>query len=155
MDILGLDWPLVASNLVRLLIAGALALPIAWEREHSTRVMGLRTFPLVAVASCGYILIAEALFESDAGAQARILQGLITGIGFVGAGAILKQKEEAYVRGTATAASIWSTGAVGAAVGFYRYEIALIVSLLNFLVLQLLTPIKENLDTGEQQSPPD
>jgi putative Mg2+ transporter-C (MgtC) family protein len=84
----------------------------------------------------------------------RILQGLITGIGFIGGGAILK--EDANVRGTATAASIWNTGAIGAAVAFSRYEIAIVLSLINFITLRWLTPIKETLkDTGQESEPED
>lgn len=66
--------------------------------------MGLRTFPLVAVASCGYVLVALSVSGESDEAQARIIQGLMSGIGFIGGGAILK--EGANVRGTATAASI-------------------------------------------------
>lgn len=128
-------------NLIKILAALVVTLPVAWERERDSRIMGLRTFPLVAVASCSYILIATTIIGDDRNAQARILQGLITGIGFIGGGAILKQ--EGMVRGTATAASIWTTGAVGAAVAYGRYEIAIAISLINFAVLRFLTPLKD------------
>lgn len=131
-------WP----DIARLAIAFLLSVPVAWEREHSTRIMGLRTFPLVAVASCGYVLVAVSMVGDNAEAQARIIQGLITGIGFIGGGAILKEGD--YVRGTATATSIWLTGAVGAAVAFDRYEIAVALGVMNFVVLKLLTPIKRD-----------
>jgi putative Mg2+ transporter-C (MgtC) family protein len=65
----------------------------------------------------------------------------MTGMGFIGGGAILK--DGATVRGTATAASVWNTGAIGAAVGFGRYEIALLLSILNFATLRWLLPLKE------------
>jgi putative Mg2+ transporter-C (MgtC) family protein len=65
----------------------------------------------------------------------------MSGIGFVGGGAILKDGTN--VRGTATAASVWSTGAVGAAVAFARYEIAVLIMLLNFIVLRWLSPLKD------------
>jgi putative Mg2+ transporter-C (MgtC) family protein len=67
----------------------------------------------------------------------------MTGIGFIGGGAILK--DQGSVKGTATAASIWNTGAVGAGVAFDRYEIAILLSLLNFLILLIMTPIKGKL----------
>lgn len=137
------DWSQFITYVLRLIIAFLLALPIAWERERTTRMVGLRTFPLVAIASCGYILLAVALLDTDKQAQARIIQGLMTGIGFIGGGVILKQKTD--VQGTATAASIWATGAVGAAVAYGHYEIAIGVSLINFLILQLLTPLGEKL----------
>lgn len=144
----------------RLLAAFALAVPVAWEREHSTRIMGLRTFPLVALASCGYVLVATAVTgEEDADARARALQGLMTGIGFIGGGAILKRKSG--VRGTATAASVWSTGAIGAAAGFGEYAIAALVALINYAALLVLTPIEKRLgkhnrgaaDRPRQQAP--
>lgn len=108
----GFHWALLAVDLFKIAAAFLLALPVAWERERSTRIMGLRTFPLVAVASCGYVLIAVAVVGAREDAQSRIIQGLMTGIGFIGGGAILK--EGASVRGTATAASFWTAGALGA-----------------------------------------
>ena len=76
---------------------------MAWDREREIRGAGLRTFPLVAVASCGYVMVGISVL-GDSGGHARILYGLMTGIGFIGGGAILKQKRE--VIGTASAASI-------------------------------------------------
>jgi len=75
------------------------------------------------------------------GAEARVLQGIITGIGFIGGGAILKNKNS--VTGTASAASIWNTGLIGMAVAFQRFEIALLLSLFNFLTLRYSTNIKD------------
>jgi putative Mg2+ transporter-C (MgtC) family protein len=87
---------------------------LSWDREKEDRSAGLRTFPLVAIASCGFIQAAEALLVSSLEGIARIVEGVITGIGFIGGGAILKTG--ASVHGTATAASLWATGAMGAAV---------------------------------------
>ncbi len=142
MDI-NLDIASLLSFLFRIAAAFLLTLPIAWEREHETRIMGLRTFPLVAVGSCGYVLVAITVIGANVDAQARIIQGLITGIGFIGGGAILK-KEEA-VQGTATAASIWSTGIIGAATAYGQYEIAIAISLINYLTLRYLTPLQEHM----------
>ena len=118
------------------MITVILTLPIGWERFRSTRTMGLRTYILVAVASCGYVLVAIAVLGADSDAQARIIQGLMGGIGFIGGGAILK--EGANVRGTATAASIWTTGAMGAAIGYSLYEIALLLSVVMLVTLWAL-----------------
>ena len=71
-------------------------------------------------------------------------QGLLTGIGFIGSGAILKT--EGTVRGTATAASIWNTAAVGAAVAYGNYDIAIVLSVANFAVLRWLAPFKATQD---------
>ena len=135
-----IDWSFVAVSLAQMTGAYLLAMPIAWDREQEARSAGLRTFPLVAIASCGYSLFALGAFAGSADAQARLIQGLITGIGFIGGGAILK--DNGSVRGTATAASIWNTGAIGVAVAYGRYEIALVLSFINFATLRLLTRLK-------------
>jgi putative Mg2+ transporter-C (MgtC) family protein len=138
------DWSLAWISLGKILLAYLLTLPAGWESEREAHSVGVRTFPIVAMASCGYLLLVT---SSDPASQSRVLQGLITGIGFVGGGAILK--EGATVRGTATAASIWSTGVVGAAVAMGRYEIAVILSALNFLTLKMLWNYKQKLDRQE------
>lgn len=140
-----IEWSILGENLLKLAITLVLTLPVAWNRERSTRIMGLRTYPLVALGCCGYVLVANAFLpESGTDAQARVLQGLISGIGFVGGGAILKDKDQ--VQGTATASSIWAIGAVGAAVAHESYEIAIVIALAIFLALQWLTPIKQQID---------
>ncbi len=96
------------------------------------------------------MLIAKNVPGANAETQARLLQGLIGGIGFIGGGAILK--EGTNVRGLATAASIWCTGAIGAAVAFEREEIAIVLSLIMFVSLRILTPIVENDDNGENNA---
>ena len=134
-------WPEVLGHLRDLLVAYALVLPVGWNQEREERSAGLRTFPLVAVASCGFVLAAVAVLGPRSTGQARILEGLITGIGFIGGGAILKGGDQ--VRGTATAASLWTTGVVGGAVGYGLYDIAIILALVNFLTLRVLGPLKQ------------
>lgn len=138
-----INWPHIVYNLTHLAAAYLLALPIAWNREREVRSAGLRTFPLVAVASCGFMLQGMSVLSST-GAEARVMYGIITGIGFIGGGAILKEKGN--VSGTATAASIWNTGAIGTAVAWQRYEIALLLSLLNFITLSVGSIIKKNIE---------
>jgi putative Mg2+ transporter-C (MgtC) family protein len=133
-----MDLVSVGNHLKDLIIAYALALPIGWEREQNERSAGLRTFPLVAIAACGFILATEQHLANHPEGSARIIDGVITGIGFIGGGAILKSGDK--VRGTATPASLWTTGAVGVAVGLERYEVAIILSIVNFLTLRFLVP---------------
>jgi putative Mg2+ transporter-C (MgtC) family protein len=123
-------------------IAYALAFVLGWNRERRGRSAGLRTFPLVAVASCGFVQAAEPMAAGTPEAMARVVEGLITGIGFIGGGAILKAGRE--VHGTATAASIWATGAIGAAVGLGSYHVAITICLFAALTLYMLTPLKPN-----------
>ena len=127
------------SHLIHLAVAYVLALPIGWNREREERSAGLRTFPLVSMAACGFVMIAIEVLGITSEGQARILEGLMTGIGFIGGGAILKQGDRA--RGTATAASLWATGAMGAAVGYGKLDIAVILSLVMVLTLSLMSPI--------------
>lgn len=147
---LDVQWQQLGEILLRMGGAFLLSLPVAWEREMRTRIMGLRTFPIVAMATCGYILIGTELFSGEE-AQARVVQGLITGMGFIGGGAILKKKRT--VEGTATAASLWATGAVGMAAAYARFDIALSISLIIFLTLRLLTPIEKRI--GKEDSEED
>lgn len=137
MELLQSEW---AQFTIKLLAAFFLALPVAWDREHNTRIMGLRTFPLVAVASAAYVLLGLKVLQGNTDAEARIIQGLMTGIGFIGGGAILKDTGGA-VRGTATAVSVWNTGVLGATIAYGNFDIAIVLSLVNFLVLRLLTPM--------------
>lgn len=137
------DWAVVIRHLVELVLAYLFAIPIAWDRETHARTAGLRTFPLVAVAACAYMLIGYQVLDST-DAEARVIQGLMTGMGFIGGGAILKHGGT--VRGTATAASLWATGAIGLAVASHRLEIAFLISIATFLTLRFLKPIAASQD---------
>jgi putative Mg2+ transporter-C (MgtC) family protein len=130
-------------HLAALLSAYVLALPIGWNREHEERSAGLRTFPLVAVASCGFILAAEAMLRGHPEGTARVIEGVITGMGFIGGGAILRMKDS--VRGTATAASLWITGAIGVSVGLGSYDVAILLSLTTIVTLWLLSGFKKKI----------
>jgi putative Mg2+ transporter-C (MgtC) family protein len=131
------------QDVLRMSIAYGLALPIGWNREREERSAGLRTFPIVAISSCGLALVGTSFADPTSDAMSRILQGLVTGIGFVGGGAILRAKHS--VSGTSTAASVWNVGILGAAAGFGYWHIALLLSLVNFLTLQYLTPLKREI----------
>lgn len=131
----------VLSHLINLVVAYVLALPIGWNREHEERSAGIRTFPLVAMAACGFVLVAIGVLGADSPGQARILEGLMTGVGFIGGGAILKHGTQAL--GTATAASLWATGALGAAVGYGLYDIAVVLSAVTYVTLRYLAPLKD------------
>lgn len=147
---ISIDWTLVWTNLVLLGAAYVLALPIAWNREVASRSAGLRTYPMVALATCAMMLIGIKVMSST-GAEARIMQAVITGMGFIGGGAILKSKKN--VVGMATAASLWATGALGIAVAWQRFEIALVLSVLTFTTLQAFPSakklIKQEKDQGD------
>jgi putative Mg2+ transporter-C (MgtC) family protein len=140
----------VASHLLQLAIAFALAFPIAWDREHRERSAGLRTFTLVAISTCAFVIAARSSLGESVDAQSRVWQGLLTGIGFIGSGAILKT--ENHVRGTATAASVWSTAAMAIAVAYENYDVAFVLSAANFVVLRWLAPFGAKATTDRHTS---
>jgi len=121
-------------------IAYLLAIPIGWDRERAERSAGLRTFPLVAIAACGFIEASQGITQGSPEASARIIEGIITGIGFIGGGAIIKHGTSVF--GTATAASLWATGAVGVASGLGVYDVAVVISVMTFVTLRFLAPLK-------------
>ncbi len=130
------------------MMAYLLALPIGWDREREEHSIGVRTFPLVAVASCSYVMLGGGLTAGSPDAQSRVIQGLLTGIGFIGAGAIMKGP--ATVHGTATAASIFNTGVIGAAIALGRYDLSVLLALLNLVTMRLLLPLKHRLNRNQE-----
>ena len=143
------DWHTAWHDVSRLLIAYVLSLPVGWYREKEAHSIGVRTFPLVAMASCGYLLLALPAYHNTPDAQSRVIQGLVAGIGFIGGGAILKA--EGNVHGTATAASIWNTGVVGAAVAEDRFFLAAALAAMNLFALRVLLPLKLRLDQRAEE----
>jgi putative Mg2+ transporter-C (MgtC) family protein len=129
-------------NAIKLVIAFISALPAGLIGEKETHSAGLRTFPLVAMASCGYLMLAQPAGHPSPDTQSRIVQGLLAGIGFIGGGAILKT--DSHVHGVATAAGIFSTGVVGAAIAEERWPVALVIVTLTVVAL-LLAPLKAKL----------
>ena len=118
------DWSDSFDHLVHLLVAFVLALPIGWNRARAERSAGLRTFPLVAMASCG------------------LVQTAVIGVGFIGAGAIIRQGD--ITTGNATAASVWVVGIIGAAVGYGYYDIGIILAAANLAVLLIRARVSAN-----------
>jgi putative Mg2+ transporter-C (MgtC) family protein len=142
----------VGVHFLTLAAAFALAIPIGWDREKRARSAGLRTFPLVALASCGFVQASEQLMVDTPDGMSKVIEGVITGIGFIGGGAILKHGTT--VQGTATAASLWATGAIGVSVGLGSYDVAVTVAVFTFLTLRLLSLVKEGddlTDSGENE----
>ena len=134
-----IELDLIIRHFTQLGVALVLALPIALNREHSARGAGLRTFPLVSITCCAFMLVGMDVYRGS-DAEARVMYGIITGMGFIGGGAILKQNRK--VAGTATAAGLWSTGAIGISVAYSRYEIAIVLSVIGFLIFQFSSYLK-------------
>jgi len=133
-------WPngaQLARILIRLTAAALLGAVIGFQRERMGKAAGLRTHMLV---SAGAALFVVACIESGMSSDglSRVVQGLATGIGFIGAGAILKLAEQHHIIGLTTAASIWMTAAVGVALGLGRWGLALVSVVLTWGILTVV-----------------
>lgn len=123
--------------LLRLLLAALLGGLLGIEREHKGKAAGIRTHMLVAMGAALFVLLPGQGGMQDA-ELSRVLQGVIAGIGFLGAGTILKAEQEDKVRGLTTAAGIWLTAAIGVAAGLGREATAVLSTLLALAVLSLV-----------------
>lgn len=135
-----LDVNLIQFNLFQLGVTFLLSLPIALSQELNNHSAGLRTFPLVSISSCAFMLVGMDVYTGS-DAEARVMYGIITGMGFIGGGAIFKNQEGA--QGTATAAGLWVTAAIGISVAYSRYEIAVILSVVGFIIFHFSKPFKK------------
>jgi putative Mg2+ transporter-C (MgtC) family protein len=127
----------LARVTVRLLLALIVGAVIGLQRELTGKAAGLRTHMLVALGTTLFVVaVSEMGMREDA--LSRVIQGIVTGIGFLGAGTILKLTEEQRIRGLTTAAGIWMTAAASIAIGVGQIAAALIGSLLAWFVLAVL-----------------
>jgi putative Mg2+ transporter-C (MgtC) family protein len=124
-----------AQAVFLILLAAGLSMVIGLDRERRDHPAGLRTHMLVGVGACLFTMLSTHAFGSDAD-SARVASQILPGIGFLGAGAILKEK--AHVKGLTTAASIWATAAVGMAVGTGSWLLAVGVTVIIWFILSVL-----------------
>jgi len=122
--------------LVRVIAAVLLGAVVGIERERAGKPAGLRTYMLVSLGSAIVVLACSGI-GMGLDAQSRVIQGIVTGIGFVGAGTILKVSEQHEIHGLTTAAGLWMTAALGVACGLGIIGLAVIGALLALLVLAL------------------
>jgi putative Mg2+ transporter-C (MgtC) family protein len=133
-------WEDSALMLLQLIIALGLGALVGLEREIHKKPAGLRTHMLVSMGACLFTIVSIGQFDLD---PARVASGIVTGIGFIGAGTIMASK--ARIKGITTAATLWVTAGVGLAVGAGMYIPAVIAAVLVFVVLQMWR-IEEELD---------
>lgn len=121
---------------IRLLAATLLGALVGMERERSGKPAGFRTHMLVCIGTAAFVLSGSAAgMQFDA--ISRVIQGIVTGLGFIGAGSILKLSEERDVKGLTTAAGVWMTAAIGVTVGLGALGIALMCTVLALIILAL------------------
>ncbi|WP_186420124.1 MgtC/SapB family protein [Bosea sp. CS1GBMeth4] len=114
--------------LLRLLAGTAAGIVVGWERTSKQRAAGIRTFGLVGLGTAAAATIFSEPHQADA--ASRVIQGLVTGIGFLGAGVIVLRKGETTPQGLTTAAAIWVTAALGCAAGLGHHAIVLSATIL-------------------------
>ena len=122
---------------LRLLVAAALGGLLGYERESQGKSAGVRTHMLVAIGAALFVLIPQQAGASTADLT-RVLQGLIAGVGFLGAGAIILGTKQVETQGLTTAAGIWVTAAIGAAAGMGRESTAVLSTLVALFVLSVV-----------------
>jgi len=123
--------------LLRLGLAVMLGAAIGYERERREAAAGLRTHMLVALGTALFVLVPQQAGVSAAD-MSRVIQGVAAGVGFLGAGAVIKQTERGEVHGLTTAAGIWATAAIGVAVGLGREATAIASTVIVVVILGLL-----------------
>lgn len=125
----------VGEVIVRMLLAVLLAMVLGLERYRKNKPIDYRAFVIISLASCVLAMMAQELYADFASAEnvvtmdlAKIVAGVLSGIGFLGAGAIIKQQDGDVV-GTATGASVWASGVIGLTIGFGFYALAVMMFL--------------------------
>lgn len=137
---------IVGRLVLALLLAGA----VGWDRERKHKSAGLRTHMLVSLGAAGFAIAGTSLLVGEgANELSRVVQGIIGGVGFLGAGSIIQSRHN--VRGMTTAAGIWSTAAVGVACGLGEYVLAVTLAVLSLIVLSAAMVLESRLlDTADE-----
>lgn len=142
-------------SLKSLILAVALGALIGLEREWAQKEAGLRTFSLISLGAALFVIISRLSFNQYLGVSSldpsRTLGQIIVGIGFLGAGIIIFQRKEGVVKNLTTAAMMWVTAAVGAAVGLELYWLAISTTLLIIFINFVILPIEKRIERKIQE----
>ncbi|MFW6381548.1 MAG: MgtC/SapB family protein [Bacillota bacterium] len=138
MDFTAIWSEIMWEDIFKLLLAGVLALLIGFDREKRKKAAGIRTNMIVAIISCLIMIVSREIAASELGVlndadPARLAAQVISGIGFLGAGTIIKQEDK--VEGLTTAASLWGVAGLGLAIGYGMYIVAIAAALIIFVGL--------------------
>ena len=134
-----MDWTLSHDHIGKILLAAVLGLTVGIERDWSGKPAGIRTNMIIAVSSCLFTILSVEGFLGDQTDASRVAAQIVTGVGFLGAGALIQQQN--HVIGLTTAANIWLVAAIGMAVGVGFGDLAAFVTLLTTLSLLCLKPL--------------
>jgi putative Mg2+ transporter-C (MgtC) family protein len=142
----------VGQIVARVLVAALLGGLLGWEREHKGKAAGMRTHMLVSLAAAFFVITSQQAGFSNSDTS-RVIQGIAAGVGFLGAGTILKQSEQGHVLGLTTAASLYFTTAIGIAAGLGREAAAILGAGLALIVLTVLPTVDRWLNGHGRNGP--
>lgn len=144
MDVLNLHIIPLYEIIIRVVLACFMGFIIGYDRKKKHKPIGLQSYAIIALSSCLIAIMAQEIYAQYASADhvitldlGKIIAGVLTGIGFLGAGAIIKRTDSEEVIGSATGASIWASGGIGLMLGFGFYSLSIIATLSIMVVLTL------------------
>ena len=140
-----------STDVVRLIVAVVLGGIVGIERQIHGRWAGIRTHMMVSLGAAIFTIAAVTTAPNDANDVTRVIQGIAAGIGFLGAGAILKLGTELEVKGLTTASSIWLAAALGTVAGLGLFALALAAGIVSLLILAILRPLTKAI--GKDNAP--
>lgn len=143
------DFDESARVVIRLLAAMALGAVVGVQRERAGKPAGLRTHMLVSTGTALFVMVCSSA-DMDLDGLSRVIQGIATGIGFIGTGAILKQTDKLEVHGLTTAAGIWMTAAVGVGVGLGRIGISILSVIVAWIILSIMGYVELKVENSKK-----
>lgn len=143
------DIPELTRITVRLILAALLGALLGYERERKGKAAGIKTHMLVALGAAVFVLVPKEAGVSDA-ELSRIIQGVIAGVGFLCAGAILKANNEEHVTGLTTAAGIWLTAAIGVTAGMGREASAVMCTFIALAIFFIVPRLSRYVDRPQK-----
>jgi putative Mg2+ transporter-C (MgtC) family protein len=142
------DWQALVKIAIRLAIAALAGALIGLQREKVGKAAGLRTHMLVTIGAALFVIV-PVTQDTTPSDMSRVIQGIVTGIGFLGGGAILKLSQEKEIHGLTTAAGIWLAAAIGIAAGFGRVGTVLLGTLFALAVLSVLGWLEQGINSKD------
>jgi putative Mg2+ transporter-C (MgtC) family protein len=153
-----MEWEAFLDNLARIGAAALLGGVLGLERELNGHFAGLRTHMMVAIGCAVFVVAGLNISGNQQEAATRVIQGVAAGIGFLGAGTILKLDNERKIKGLTTASSIWLAAALGTVAGMAEYALAAAATAIALVILAVLRPIERvlahYLDANDESDTP-
>ncbi len=144
-----MEWAVLGDTLLRVGVAAFLGGLVGVERQVHGQWADLRTYMTVAMGSAIFVVAGLGVAPAPWPDATRVVQGVAAGVGFIGAGTILKLKDSLEVKGLTTAGAIWLAASVGTAAGLAMYELAVAGTLVSLFVLGVVRPLEKRFDTSK------